>query len=202
MKTNRAGLDLIKKWEGLRLTAYKCPAGVLTIGYGHTSAAGAPAVSKGMKITAEEASDILRRDLASYESAVEKALARSPNANQFSAMVSLCYNIGPGAFAKSSIVKRFNAGDIAGAADAILMWNKANGKVLQGLVNRREDERRLFLTAEAVEPVPPPPAHPVAPAPEKPAQPAPAQSGKGIAAWVMGAAAALIAALAAWIMKG
>lgn len=146
MKTSQAGIDLIKKWEGLRLDAYKCSAGVLTIGYGHTSAAGAPKVVAGMIITKQEAEDILKRDLELYEDAVRLAITKPMNENQFSACVSLCYNIGPGNFKTSSVVKRFNNGDVAGAAEAILMWNKAGGKVLQGLVNRRADEKKLFLT--------------------------------------------------------
>lgn len=145
MKTSRTGIDLIKKWEGCKLKAYRCSAGVLTIGYGHTSAAGAPKVVEGMIITQAQADEILVRDLVKYEAAVQKALTRSPNQNQFDAMVSLAFNIGPGAFAKSSLVRKFNAGDLAGAADAFLLWRKAGGKVLPGLENRRKDERSLFL---------------------------------------------------------
>lgn len=206
MKTNASGLTLIKKWEGLRLDAYTCPAGVWTIGYGHTSAAGPPAVSKGMRITEAEAESVLVRDLGRYEAAVSKAITRQATANQFSAMVSLCFNIGPGAFAGSTLVKRFNAGDEPGAADAFLMWRKAGGKVLPGLEARRAAERKLFLAAGApekpAEAVPPPPATPAAPKPETPAEPLPESRGGGIAKLVLGAVAALIAALAAWIMKG
>jgi hypothetical protein len=121
-------------------------------------------------------------------------------------MVSLCFNIGPGAFAGSTLVKRFNAGDEPGAADAFLMWRKAGGKVLPGLEARRAAERKLFLAAGApekpAEAVPPPPATPAAPKPETPAEPLPESRGGGIAKLVLGAVAALIAALAAWIMKG
>lgn len=146
MKINAAGLDLIKRWEGLRLTAYKDIVGVWTIGYGHTAAAGAPAPKAGMKITEKEAHDILVRDLAQYEKAVTKALSIVPSANQFAAMVSLCYNIGPANFAKSSVVRLLNVGKPREAADAFLLWNKAGGKVIKGLTARREDERKLFLT--------------------------------------------------------
>lgn len=168
MKTSRAGLELIKKWEGCRLKAYRCSAGVLTIGYGHTSAAGAPQVNDGMTISQQDADDILGRDLVRYEAAVQKALTRAPNQNQFDACVSLCFNIGPGAFAGSTVVKRFNAGDAAGAADAFRMWNKAGGKVLPGLVNRRADERALFLR-----PAQKPVAAPVAPRNDEPVLPIP-----------------------------
>ena len=149
MKTTESGVDLIKKFEGKRLAAYPDPAtggDPWTIGYGHTSMAGPPAVKKGMKITDGEATSILVKDLGVYEAAVAKVLTSKPNGNQFSAMVSLCYNIGPGNFAKSSVLRKFNSGDIKGAADAFRSWNKAAGKVMAGLTRRREEERKLFLT--------------------------------------------------------
>lgn len=149
MKINRAGIELIKKWEGLRLDAYPDPASKgepFTIGYGHTSRAGPPDVTPSMRITAQQAADILVSDLVTFEAAVTRHLLRVPNENQFSAMVSLCFNIGEGNFKNSSVVRYFNAGNIAPAADAFRMWRKAGGKVMQGLVNRREAERALFLT--------------------------------------------------------
>jgi len=148
VKVNAAGLDLIKSFEGLRLKAYKCSAGVDTIGYGHTSAAGEPKVTPRMTITAAEAEKILARDLGKYEQAVDKSVTVKPTPNQFSAMVSLCYNIGPGNFAGSSVVRRLNAGDVKGAAEAFLLWNKVHGRALAGLTRRREAERKLFLTPE------------------------------------------------------
>lgn len=178
MKTSPKGLDLIKKWEGCRLKAYQDSVGVWTIGYGLTSAAGIAQVYPGMVITQEKADEYLVRALKQYEQAVERALTRTPTQSQFDAMVSLCYNIGPGAFAKSSVVRRFNDGDIPGSADAFLMWNKAGGRELQGLTNRRKDERKLFLTpSEAVETVPPPPAPTPPPAAETPPAATPAPSG-------------------------
>ena len=146
MKINAAGLDLIKRWEGLRLTAYQDSVGIWTIGYGHTAEAGPPAPKAGMKITEKEATDILARDLGQYERAVTKAISVAPTSNQFAAMVSLCYNIGPANFAKSSVVRLLNVGQPREAADAFLLWNKAGGKVLKGLTARREDEKKLFLT--------------------------------------------------------
>jgi lysozyme len=83
--------------------------------------------------------------LGKFEEAVEKAVSVKVTENQFSAMVSLCYNIGPGAFAKSSVVKHTNAGDTAKAASSFLLWNKAGGKELPGLTRRREAEKKLFL---------------------------------------------------------
>lgn len=149
MKTSQGGLDLIKEFEGFRADAYRCPAGVLTVGFGRTSAAGSP-VRAGMRVTKAEAEAMLREDLGQYERAVSKALTRQPTQPQFDAMVSLCYNIGAGGFAKSSVVRRFNAGQIENAADAFRMWNKSNGKVLNGLVRRREAERELFLSTGSV----------------------------------------------------
>lgn len=200
MKTSRDGIALLKKWEGCRLKAYTDSVGVWTIGYGHTSAAGEPRVAAGMSITQQEAEDILARDLVKYEAAVDRALTRSPSQAQFDACVSLCYNIGQGAFAGSTVVRKFNAGDIDGAADAFLLWNKAGGKVLPGLEARRADERKLFLKPAAVEP-----AKPVAPVPAPPAPtppPAPASPAASLAGWVLAAAAGLVALLAAWITKG
>jgi lysozyme len=210
MKTNRAGIELIKEFEGLRLTAYKCPAGVWTIGYGHTTSAGPPAVKSGMKITGEQASEILVADLVTYEAAVMKALTKSPTENQFSAMVSLCYNIGAGAFTSSTVVKKFNAGDAEGAAAAFRMWKKGGGKVLPGLVRRREAEIALFNAAVTVE-ITPAPAVKDSPAPAPAPAPVPAPGtetaapvapSKALAGGLIAALAALIAALAAWIMKG
>lgn len=145
MTLNKESLDLIKEFEGLRLTAYRCPAGVLTIGYGHTSAAGAPVVKPGMKITEAEAEAILRRDLRKYEVAVDSAVLGPMTHNQRGALVSLCYNIGSVAFRRSTAVRRMSAGNYAGAAEALTWFNKANGRVLRGLVRRREAERALFL---------------------------------------------------------
>lgn len=149
MALNKESLDLIKEFEGCRLTAYICPAGVLTIGYGHTSAAGAPTVKRGMKITAEEATAILRGDLKKYEAAVDRAIKVPMTPNQRGALVSLCYNIGPGAFSRSTAVRRMNVGDSRGAAEALTWFNKAGGRVLRGLVRRREAERALFMKDSA-----------------------------------------------------
>ena len=145
MKTSPEGIALIKRFEGCRLKAYKDSVGVWTIGYGHTSMAGPPAVTPTLTLTQEAADAILITDLAKYEAAVTKALTRSPTANQFDAMVSLCFNIGPGNFAKSSVVRFFNAGDMDRAANSILLFRKAGGKVLNGLVSRRNAERELFI---------------------------------------------------------
>lgn len=145
MRTSSEGLALIKSFEGLRLTAYRCPAGVWTIGYGTTSAAGVGKIEAGMKITQVQAESMLIRSLVDYEEGVLRALVIRPTQNQFDALVSLAYNIGIGAMSKSSVVKALNRGDVAKAGDSFMLWNKAGGKVLPGLVRRREAEKTLFL---------------------------------------------------------
>lgn len=140
---NDAGLALVKRFEGLRLEAYRCPAGVLTIGYGSTG----PHVKEGMIITPGEAERLLRADLSRFETGVDAMTGGfATSDNQFSAMVSLSFNIGLGNFATSSVLKRHKAGAFDRAADAFLMWNKAKGNVLPGLVRRREAERELYLS--------------------------------------------------------
>ena len=168
MHISERGLELIKHFEGFRANAYKCPASVWTIGYGHTSEAGPPVVREGMRITEPEATAMLRRDVERYERAVTAAVTRKPTQAQFDALVSFCYNVGPGALRKSSVLRHFNAGNIPAAADAFRSWNKGGGKVLKGLVRRREAERELFLS-EPME-LPEAPA-PVAPPKAKAAQP-------------------------------
>lgn len=153
LRTTSAGIAIIKEFEGFRGQAYLCPAGVWTIGYGHTSAAGAPAVVKGQMINRQRAEDILRADVDKFENAIEALIAKAKvnvvYPHEFDAMVSLAFNIGVGAFSKSTVLKRYLRGDKAGAADAFLAWNKAtvNGvkKVLPGLNRRRQAERSLFL---------------------------------------------------------
>lgn len=145
MQTSQRGRDAIAKREGVRLNAYRDSVGIWTIGVGHTAAAGHPAPVRGMKISKAECDEILSRDLAKFEAAVDRAVTVSMAQHEFDALVSLAFNIGGGAFAKSSVVRRLNAGNRRGAADAFRLWNKAGGKVLQGLVNRRESERAQFL---------------------------------------------------------
>lgn len=157
MKTSTAGRQAIARHEGNKLKAYPDPATggePFTIGVGHTSSAGPPKVTKGMTITAAESDAILTRDLATFERAVEKAVKVPVTQAQFDAMVSLAFNIGGGAFAKSTLVKKLNAGDVTGAANAFLSWNKAAGKVMKGLTTRREAERKLFLSKSPQTPQP------------------------------------------------
>lgn len=133
------GLDLIKQFEGLRLKAYLCPAGVATIGYGSTG----PHVRMGMTITEGEAEELLVRDVARFEKAVAAAAPKASD-NEFAAMTSLAFNIGEAAFARSTLLRRHNAGDKAGAADEFKRWVRAGGKVLPGLVRRRAAEAALY----------------------------------------------------------
>lgn len=154
MKVNQATIDLVKKWEGFKAEAYLCPAGVWTIGYGTTTQAGVGlTVAKGMRITEAEAEYYLQKGLEKFADQIRSHVTAEINENEFGAFVSLAYNIGPSAFIKSSALRHFNAGDKERAADSIKLWNKAtvNGKrqVLRGLVNRREDEVRLFQTPVA-----------------------------------------------------
>ena len=161
MKTSDQGIALIKHHEGVRLTAYADPVGVLTIGYGHTSAAGAPQVTRGMKITQAGADAILRQDLAKFEGYVSSAVKVPLNQNEFDALVSFTFNLGPGNLRSSTLLKKLNAGDRAGAADEFLKWTKAGGKTLPGLVKRREAERALFRAPDASVPRPAPKPVPV-----------------------------------------
>lgn len=162
MKTSANGRKVITEFEGCVLKAYLCSAGVLTIGVGHTSAAGAPVVAKGMVISKAEADEILTRDLGIFEAVVNRLVRVNLNQNQFDALVSFVFNLGEGNFSKSTLLRKLNAGDYAGASDQFAVWNRAGGKVLTGLTKRRRAEATLFNTpAGATEP-----AQPVAAVPE------------------------------------
>ncbi len=160
---NAAGLALVKEFEGLRLVAYddlqpgrRLKAGdrilgTLTIGHGHTGAD----VFIGQRLSAAQAEALLRDDLRQAADAVASATLRAPNDNAFAAMVSLAFNIGGARFARSSVCRSFNAGDMAAAAAAFALWNKAGGKVLPGLVRRRAAEAALFLKPPTKSRLPP-----------------------------------------------
>lgn len=137
-----AGIALIRRFEGLRLEAYRDAAGIWTVGYGHTG----PDVHEGMVITPAEAERLLAVDLQRFEAAVERSVVRPATQGQFDAMVSLCYNIGPNAFQQSTVLRRFNAGNDHGAAEAFILWVRARGTILEGLVRRRAAEIVRFLT--------------------------------------------------------
>lgn len=141
MRTNEEGLKLLKKFEGCKLKTYRCSAGVLTIGYGHTG----KDVTEGKVITQAEAEKLLEDDLKRFEAGVADLLKVKVTANQFSALVTFAYNIGLNALSGSTLLKKLNAGDFTGASEQFLRWNRAGGKEIQGLTNRRTAERELFL---------------------------------------------------------
>jgi GH24 family phage-related lysozyme (muramidase) len=140
MTINQDGVNLIKSFEGMELEAYLDAVGVWTIGYGHTQG-----VYEGMTITEAQAEELLRKDLAEFESAVSEAVQVSINDNQFSALVSFTFNLGAGSLFESTLLKLLNQGDFQGAADQFPRWNKAGGQELPGLTRRRKAERALFL---------------------------------------------------------
>jgi len=142
-----AGINLICSFEGLRLNAYDDGVGVWTIGFGTTIYPNGIKVKKGDTCTEAQAKAYMAHDLKKFESAVNSAVTVPINQNQFDALVSLAYNIGTSGFKNSTLVKKLNAGDIRGAAAQFDVWNKGGGKVMQGLVNRRAVERKLFEKA-------------------------------------------------------
>lgn len=145
MKISQTGLELIKNFEGRRLDAYYDIAGILTIGYGSTG----PHVRKGMRITEQEAEDLLLEDLKRFEEGVTDAVKVMITQNQFDALVSLSFNIGMGAFRSSTALKRLNRNNYTGCAEAMTWWNKATvdgqKREVAGLTRRREAEAVLFL---------------------------------------------------------
>ena len=148
---NVDGLDLIKTFEGLATEAYVDPVGILTIGYGHIQN-----VKAGDKISSQQAEQMLMDDLIGFEHGVANLVKAAINDNEFSALVSFAYNVGLNSLKNSTALKRLNAGDVIGAADALEWWNKGkvNGKlyVLPGLARRRAAEKALFLKPEATGP--------------------------------------------------
>lgn len=139
MKISAEGLSLIKKFEGCELEAYKCSAGVWTIGYGHTKG-----VEEGMTITKDQAEEMLLEELVEYERAVEEAVHNQLDQCMFDALVSWTYNLGPTNLNSSTMLKVLNAGEYDEVPSQIKRWNKAGGKVLEGLIRRREAEALLF----------------------------------------------------------
>jgi len=146
METSQAGLDLIKQYEGLRLKPYLCPKGVATIGYGSTFYDdGRKVTLKDAEITESRALELLANNLGKYEKAVNDYVKTTLTQNEFDALVSFTYNLGAGNLLSSTLLKKLNAGDKAGAANQFEAWNKAGGKVFEGLVKRRAAEKALFL---------------------------------------------------------
>ena len=147
MNINKATIDLVKEFEGCKLTAYRDVIGVWTIGYGTTARAGLGIIpTAGMTITQAEADQLLADGLNKFADQIRPMITADLNDNQFGACVSLAYNIGASGFGRSTVLAKLLDGDYAKAADSFLLWNKAGGKTLKGLVRRREAERKLFLT--------------------------------------------------------
>lgn len=140
MMLSLAGLAHLKQWEGLKLNPYKDAAGLWTIGYGHLLKPGEWWDS----ITEAQASSLLAQDVGTAEDAVNSLVKVKLAQTQFDALVSFVYNVGVGAFRRSTLLKLLNAGDYAGAAAQLPAWRKAGGQVIQGLVNRRNAELALF----------------------------------------------------------
>lgn len=149
MTSTRAAIDLIKQFESLRLDAYLCPAGVWTIGWGHTEG-----VRSGLRITEDLAEEVLRRDVSQVEQGLPAVIHAPLTQGQHDALVSLCFNLRGGAPRLPKIaprlVAKINEGNYAGAADELLDIDRANGQVLPGLVRRRVAERALFATGAIV----------------------------------------------------
>lgn len=144
MKTSKTGIALIKHFESFRPSPYLCDGGKWTIGWGHTKG-----VTKDTKpITMAEGEALLAEDLVEFEDAVTDALVVPVTQGQFDALVAFSFNVGAGAFRKSTLLKKLNAGDAVGAAAEFLRWNKAKGRIMRGLVKRREAEMNMFLGME------------------------------------------------------
>lgn len=136
-------LDLIKKYEGFSSQAYKCPAGVWTVGWGHTGRD----INKDTILLREEAELMLQKDVANLQEQILFLLDDKPSMNELDALTSLCYNIGVGAFKKSRLLKRINLkenGELI--SKEWIEFNKVNGKVVKGLLRRRAEEICLYFT--------------------------------------------------------
>lgn len=153
MRMSAAGLDTVKEFEGLRLKAYKCPAAVWTIGYGHTSAAGNPIVTPELAITEDEAEEILARDMGQYEDAVRKFVKVEITQGQFDALVDFAYNAGVGALQKSTLLKKVNAEKFDEVPAEFMKWTKGGGRELPGLVRRRRADVKLWRGLDTEKPI-------------------------------------------------
>lgn len=151
---NERGVQLLRDFEGLRLTAYKCPAGFWTVGYGHTLSARA-----GQKITRAEAELLLGQDLQRFEQGITRLVTVPLTSNQFSALVCFTFNIGLTAFENSTLRRLLNRCWYSQVPTQMRRWDKANGKVLPGLARRRLAEAALWnLPNDPIQPLLPPPA--------------------------------------------
>jgi lysozyme len=186
MNVTEQGLALIRRFEGFRALAYRDSASIWTIGFGHTSTAGAPHVRPGMKISRKDGLQIPARDVASFARGVEHLLEVELRPSQFSALVSFAYNVGLENFRKSSVLRAVNAQDFAAVPRRLALWVKCKGAVLPGLVHRRAAEAALFLSEDQPRNNQPlrPAREPIEPVAGKPLR----KSSTGIAALLSGAA--------------
>tara|TARA_R100000995_G_scaffold38402_1_gene17753 strand:- start:301 stop:744 length:444 start_codon:yes stop_codon:yes gene_type:complete len=139
MNISQEGISLIKKFEGCELEAYQCAAGVWTIGYGSTKN-----VKEGDTLTQKEADNLLLHEMQEYEDYIKELVKVPLKQNQFDALVSWVFNLGPANLKASTMLKFLNAGDYHLIPSQIKRWNKASGKVLEGLIRRREAEALMF----------------------------------------------------------
>lgn len=140
MQLSNKGVHLLKYFEGCKTVAYQDSVGVWTIGYGHTKG-----VYEGMTITLPEANNMLVEELKEYESYVENMVTVDLTQEQFDALTVWVYNLGPTNFKNSTLLRKLNSGDYSAVPTEIKRWNKAGGKVLEGLVKRREAEAKMFV---------------------------------------------------------
>ena len=140
MNISEAGLELIKRHEGMRLIAYQDSVGIWTVGYGHTGSD----VGPGVTISKEEAAELLREDIGEAEACIEEHVMVDLTQGQYDALCSFVFNLGCGAFMRSTLLRMLNESDYDGAAQQFLRWVNAGGQKLPGLVKRRADEMALF----------------------------------------------------------
>lgn len=199
-------VSLVGNFEGLRLVAYQDVVGVWTACYGETKG-----IRPGMKFTREQCDVMFVERLQEFEIGMRRCLTAPDDLpdKTYVSFLSVTYNIGVGGWCGSSMVKRANAGNLTGACDALLMWNKGGGKVLKGLTNRRQAERKLCLAgiSEGTAPVTPTAPQP-APSPEQPKAPPIVVPGIApiSASWMMfvglGLAFAAVVGLIVWRRRG
>ncbi len=144
---SQAGIEAIKMFEGFKAKAYFCPAGVATIGYGHIFSVTKKDVKTGKTISKEQAEELLRKDLSFAEKTVNKEVKVALNQAQFDVLVSFVFNIGSGAFKRSTLLKKLNKGQYETVPTELMRWVHGGGRILSGLVNRRRKEADMFEKA-------------------------------------------------------
>lgn len=142
------GMPIIRKYEGLRLRAYICPSGLATIGYGATFYENGSRVQMGEVITIERADKLLHMQVKLFADEVKRVVKSEINDNMLGALTSFCFNVGGAAFGKSTLAKKVNKNpNDPTIRDEFMRWTRGGGKVLPGLVKRREEEANLYYAA-------------------------------------------------------